>query len=1015
MSSTRSMRASWGIRRLIAATAALATLAACAPAVPAGPTDTTSTTTTTTKPGSIDPELEALLTDPKFTAQFGDTDQDRADIIAETRKILAADAEWPVDSSVRELVAADKAAADEAARKKEIEAAAAEAQKAFDERKRLDALQQGPELADIASATTDGSENFDYTHDLKTWEKVEGFTDTRTKVEELRKIAGAKVDEAIKRLRAEGTYDEAIATPGYVPPEGKGDAMFEAIWADIRDRGPVTGACADRVGNRAAPAAGLRPGTIYSPYQNTFAGDSGSPTHVGQLKTTTIGGKKHFIVEGHLGDLDTLGFFVGIGSIQTVLRARLTVHTPGNIVPDYDGWGPFMHLWAPGTPIASGDVQVLCYTTDFSLPTGSEIRRAMFRAYIPFDPEGHQLGEPGFQVRATVSEQNDAPAFFFGSDMRTVYLGSQPLGYNSTFTGGGFGVSAGKGVIVDDNSITGDDLESSIRTPVGSALTNAISGLDGASDWVWGKKGGSWGWFGFHVNNSNPGTPNVDIDWNQTSYAGAGDDEYRLKGSVSMNDWLIEGYASVPFALLGIVPCYWRMKVDFSASIYASVNVSDTARTILQPNLELGPLGLNVHNMFVSPLPLGCNFLYTAAFADRWVTKVNGLLPSINATLSGQLQNQPNLPSALPATVSIGGGQNMQVLFAGWNDTCAPYGCNGGGAGDVAMSWAGLEATGDFRFTDTKAPSATRRFPVSYSPTTGDTANGRVRQHFGAQNEITDLGAWISPTMLNQALRVIGEQGRLDIQVDPTTPGSLKSPPVYLSTPIAADKPLGLFVPHLEIDPVGPNLFAADMFAAVGVGFDSGTRKLVPSPLGPNDPGLGVALWTLNCDGTLWATCYGVPALASGVLNWAANSIVNPLLQNSIGQVTIPNTGSLSLTGLQIVNEDGHLGIRASVGAAQLRAWGSMDQSTYSFDTFWEGLPGTGPVTYTWSIKDDISGATIFTATSQQWQYNGFATSALAGAPLPFSSLHLRSATATITATRGGVSKTATHTDTVIS
>jgi hypothetical protein len=999
-------------RRRAVVIAVVATLATFASACTA-PTPPGGSTTTTTVPGTLDPELAALLDDPEFAAQFGETPEERERILADVRATLEDEGSWPVDAAEVVRSTAEKEAADAAAEQAAIDEQQRKDAAAADERKRLDALQSGPELEELAAQQGDGAEAFDYSIDADHWRNLDGGPEMFTAMVEDHRGAVQRVRAVEERLRREGTLEQYDAIPGYVPPEGEGDSQFAAIWAEaVRERGPATGACKDRDSSVKAPnPATLRPGTIYSPYQNTFAAPTGTPTHLGQLKTTTIGGQRHFIVEGHLGDLDASGFLAGV-AIQTVVRARLTLHTPGNIVSNYDGIGEFMQPAVPGQPVQSGQVQVLCYQEDLGLPTGAPIRRAMFRAYIPFAPDGVPLVEPGFQVKATVSNQAIVPGYFFGADMRTVYLGKAPLAHNSTFTGGGFGVSAGRGVVIDDNGTTGDDLESSIRGPVSSAITNGLSGLDGTSDWVLGKKGGNWGWFGFHVNNSNPTTPTVDIDWNQTAHAGAGDDEFRLKGTISMNNWLVEGYASVPFALLGLVPCYWKMKVNWSASIYASVDINDTARTILQPDIQIGPLGLNVHSMFVSPLPLGCNFLYTALFADRWVTKVNALLPAINTAMANQLQNQPSIPNAVPATVPIGGGNNMQVLFAGWNDTCAPYGCNGGGAGDMAMSWAGVEATGDFRFTDTKPVGATRRFPASYSPTTVGTANNRVRQHFEAQNEITDFGAWLNPTVLNQALRVMAEHGRLDLGSSPSTPTAAKSPPIYLSTPIAANKPLGLFLPHLEIDDqANGNIYALDAIAAVGVTFDAGTRKLVPSPVSPTDPAFGIAAWTLKCSSPAWATCYNIPAFISTAGNYVANTLLNPLLQNSIGQVTIPNTGGFSLTNLKVLNEDGHLGIRTSVGAAQLRAWGGINASTYSFDTYFEGLPGSGPVTYNWSIKDNVSGAVIFTTTSTQHQLTGLSTPALQ--PLTIFGSSIRSVTATVTASRGGTNKTATHTNTL--
>ncbi len=1001
------------IRLGIAATVLIGTLGAAACAAPVPPTGTTTTTTIT---GGIDPELDALLADKDFAAQFGDTEEQRTAILAQVRETLAQESDWTVADTERLRMNAEKAAADDAAIKAEEAAQAQLDLEAADEKKRLDALQSGPELDELAANPSDGSESFDYSSTAEDFSNLEGSAELVRSMTAGYSENLAKVNTVVEELRTAGRLDALDQIPGYVPPEGGDDPQFAEIWWDqVKDRGPATGACLNRDSSRSAPSpASLRPGTIYSPYQNTFAPASGSPTQLGQLKTTMIAGRKHFIVEGHLGDLDASAAFAGL-AIQTMVRARITLHTPGNIVSNYNGI-EFLQIAVPGQPVASGQIQVLCYEEDLGLPAAAPIRRAMFRAYIPFDPSGIPLAEPGFQVKATVSNNAINPGFFFGADMRTVYLGKQPVAYNSTFTNGGFGVTASKGVVTEDNGVSGDDLESTIAPPVSNAISNGLSGLDGSSNWVLGKKGGNWGWFGYHINNSAPTTANVNIDWDQTSYASAGDDEHRLKGTLSMNDWLIQGYVTMPWAFGGIVPCYFQMKVDWSATVYASVDINDTARTILQPDIQIGPVGLNIHNMLVSPLPLGCNFLYTAKWINGIDDLVNEALPIINGPLFDEIGNQPGIPNAVPATVAIGGGNNMQVLFAGWNNTCLPYGCNGGGAGDMAMSWAGLEATGDFRFTDTKAVGATRRFPASYSPTTGNTANGRVRQHFGAQNEITDFSAWVNPAMLNQALRVMAEHGRLDLGSSPTSPTVAQSPPIYLSTPLAADKPLGLFLPHVEInDTAAGNIYALDAIAAVGVTFDTGTRKLVPAPVSPGDPAFGIAAWTLKCSSAVWLTCYGLPAFVSTAANYVANTLLNPLLQNSIGQVTIPNTGGFPLTNLKIVNEDGHLGIRTSVGASQLRAWGGMDAATYNFDSFWEGLPDTGPVTYTWSIKDNVSGAVIFTTTSQQHQLSGFPTAALTPMPIGFGSQNIRSVSATITATRGSVSKTASYTNQTLS
>ena len=79
------------IRTGVAATALLGTFAVSACAAPVPPTGTTTTTTIT---GGIDPELDALLADKEFAAQFGDTEEQRTQILTQVREALAQDSDF---------------------------------------------------------------------------------------------------------------------------------------------------------------------------------------------------------------------------------------------------------------------------------------------------------------------------------------------------------------------------------------------------------------------------------------------------------------------------------------------------------------------------------------------------------------------------------------------------------------------------------------------------------------------------------------------------------------------------------------------------------------------------------------------------------------------------------------------------------------------------------------------------------------------------------------------------------
>ncbi|MCP4436038.1 MAG: hypothetical protein GY812_11185 [Actinomycetia bacterium] len=971
-------------------------------------------------PDQPDPEILELLNDPDFVASLGETEAERADALASLSQWAGEAGSQPADLAVLQQ--------NEANRQKHLDAIAAEEaaeaelaiEQAQAEAKRLEELQVGPEVEDLQSDRPDPADKYDFDSGPEHWESLPGFSEQLLAAEaryfDIQKVVRAEIASYIN----EGVFYDLIKDPTWQPPGHEDDALYEAVWAEeVRTHLPPTGACKDRAGGRPAPKPGLRPGTIYTPEMNSFSDVDGTPDYIGDVRASNLDGEPILIVEGHIGNLDEIGISAG-QDIRAHLQTRVNI-----LLPDGFESSAYLRPWTLGTPIEVGEVKVMCYTNDYNLATGQPIRRAMFQAFVPWNMEGKIAGvgpfvdasitDPLFQVKATVHDPLQAifgwvPQLFYGADMVTAHLGQEPLAHNKTFTNGGFGVSVGRGVIYDDNGVTGDDLESTLRGPLSSGITSALSGLDGTSDWVWGKTGGSWGWVGFHINNSNPTTPAVDIQWDPTKYAGANDDEYRLKGTIGMDDWLVEGYASTPFALLGLVPCYFRFKVDFNASVYASIDINDTARTILEPNIEIAPLSLNIHSMFAQPLPLGCNSLYAFHWLNKIDDKINAQLPQVNEDLAEEIEVQPNVQNAVPASIPLGGGDVMQALFAGWNNTCVPYGCNGGGAGDMAMSWAGLEATGDFRFTDDLGPWVSRRFPVSYSPPTNDTANGRVRQHFGPQNWITDFGAWVNPSVLNQMLRVVAEYGKLDLNLDPGTPGLARSSPVYLSKPVADDKPIALFLPHLELRQGGnTNIFAMDAYAAIGVGFDPATRKLVPAPVSPADPGLRIRVNTLKCDSPLYAVCVDVVGLVDDVVNWVGNTLLNPMLESSIGQVTIPNTGGFSLSGFEVLNEDGHLGFRSSVGAPQLRAWGGIDAAAYGFDTFHEGLGGTGDVTYAWTVRDMVSNTIVFNYTGTAHQFTGLDATSLTTFDPGFGPA-FKIVKATIVATRGGQSISTEHT-----
>jgi hypothetical protein len=199
-----------------------------------------------------------------------------------------------------------------------------------------------------------------------------------------------------------------------------------------------------------------------------------------------------------------------------------------------------------------------------------------------------------------------------------------------------------------------------------------------------------------------------------------------------------------------------------------------------------------------------------------------------------------------------------------------------------------------------------------------------------------------------------------------------------------------------------------NLYAGADVHFDPATNSLAAGVSVVN-PITQVDLQVVQCNLVLYILCTGVPALATTVVNYLSSAILPLLVGNTVGVIRIPQVAGFDLRNVEVSRVAGHLALYADVGASRVWVNGGTGPAGFDFDALAD-MPGSGPVTTTWTVHDDVSGTPVAFTTSP-------------GIIGPTSHVHVNKAdahpvriffwyevrivTATVTATRGGVTKTA--------
>ncbi len=939
MRRTRHLRSGGAIVALVVT----ALVAACAPAT-TGAVDP--------RPAAWAAELTARLQDPAFIESLGSTDEERVHAVQAIRNFIANPSDG-FDPAALDAAAAsaqrasDSDAAYVKATKDAETAVAAQAAQATATKELVDAPSHDQVVADGPDARPD--------IDIETAETTaakEGAADSLAAIT-------ARLPEVHAKLASGETSGDPLAQ------------NLAALGYDGSGNISLSGPCTGRTGTRFAPDdSNLRPGTMYTPSQDAWTGLSSQnrPIYSGNVQKRIEGGREQLLVEGHLAGTALTNTY---GNNIDIFQAHLFLQLPGRAQP-IEWWG------SSGTTTADGlEIRFLCYAEDSGLLPNTPITRGYYSIWMPTagtvgSGRDYAIAEPGYQVRVAVSDSYwlQVPySFFFGADQHTVHVGPKPLAHHDPAPAS-VGATLNTGFLTETNGHGDDDLESLARPAITSALESGYSNLDGTNAWAVG--GPNYGMLGFHINDANPGSTSMDLSLQPTpSPSGGNDDEYQFVADLDLSNYELKGYINGL-----ILPCYFQFKADAHVRATGTIDINNPNRAFLMPDVSVTLSGVSLHNEFISPVPLICNSLYFflgRAAEERITRAVNDGLGNLPEMIANTVSQRANAAAQVSATVSMANGNGFVTALPGFNSTCQPYGCNGVHAGDMAMVSTGLEASADFLVTDRKTGQVRRRFPFSYSPSTGQPVSSLIRTHVSpTTGNPFSAAAFIAGDTINQLLRSITEggipnRGVLDAAI---ADGAIlnMSPaaaPIFLRQSLS-NKTLGLFIPDLRFDKGGFGRYAANLAVGVDVTFDAATNSLQPATIGVSDVAAGLGIFTLRCESLLWSLCVGLPTSLTDLANQLGGSLLPQLTHNTIGQIRVPSVLGLPVYSVELHNLDGNLGVYITLGAAHL---GVMLTNTANSAFHFHATPinyPSQPSSYQWTLTDDLTGAVLLTANGTQ-------------------------------------------------
>ncbi len=609
------------------------------------------------------------------------------------------------------------------------------------------------------------------------------------------------------------------------------------------------------------------------------------------------------------------------------------------------------------------------------------------------------VAEPGFSVKVEVLSFDGT--VLHDSDVNTVHVGPPPTGTGEMVESAA-GVALDEGVIVDTNGAP-DDLESVLRSRFLPILDDMFEGLEEVDISLTDQFGVPKGAFAIKeasgdlsvdlwLEPTTTGSATVDPDPvfvllhplfgaplpvvvplpPFVEPSGPDDDEYRLHARATLDDALFKGIVSYsPFG------ADWELGMDIDLELSVAI---DTTANRLAPtaDLRLEDIDIDVthehidiwqwfYDLLVNEETLTEDLIVPVLESHSGPIAQMLLSGGPGGTLAGSVDGVlsrtfTNIDDVLGGGVTVGNG-GFGLLAPELQDTCDPLGCDGFGAGQVMLWQEGLDVLVDTGVTNL----GTDRFTGVYDPDTGDVGEA-VHDRATDSGGHFDVGVILDAALLNQELDALASAGLLDlgltldggIQVTTTpevAPAFIPTEQLGLAGPESA--PLMLLLPNLQVD-VGGARFAVDVAAGVDASVDPGTGELIPEV----DVALNVNL--LQCPGLeLVCGLINNDALLDAFEAAVVSLLVDPLVENSLGRITVPAVLELQLGSAHVAQLDGNVAVFADivptprvdvdiVGDFTTPGAGNptIQLDSVEVSALPEFLPGSGPYTVHWTIRD---------------------------------------------------------------
>jgi hypothetical protein len=628
------------------------------------------------------------------------------------------------------------------------------------------------------------------------------------------------------------------------------------------------------------------------------------------------------------------------------------------------------------------------------------------------------------------------PQYWAGADRSTVHVGADPLtrvdGLQKSV---GMFVSGvpdpGDGTpnaLTDTNGSSTDDIEAPIRGLITSTIKQKVSDAL-AGDLL------QWyvltlqGWL------TQPVDANVDLKFTtpQDGFS-VGDEPVGATGALQMNASLTV-HAGL-YAQLAGVPCF-GMTATVTGSAKGNAWADSTGLgTGIEPRLKYDlTTDVDIDMPYLDWLDPTCVLarLTSAAHVGEWQIEsqvedgLDGILGN-DGSVTKLLRNL-ELNQYLP-TVSLGSATIKPVVTNIDNSWCSAAGAPAGCTGDQDLIGKdGVGVVADTTMVSSLGQaiggSLDGRFRNVFSPTTQSTVSDLTTSHRDANQQRTALGVVVDPRLVNLALRHLVQgssttrttNGLLDVsgatlpvagwsltthpEVAPLMLGVPVPPPVacdgtctspYPSPPwrqLAAVSAPDLRA-DLKIDGGAPIQFSVATSVNAGAEFDPATKKLRPLLDSPQVDFLITGGCKANYT-TGYAASYALcgrgrggngallsdgktPISLTDVIAYVVNSVVMPMLTDSIGGISLPSLDGIvpglhvSLDAVHSQQRGGFLTVYANLRPTPrvevVPSTETTDGVTYlRFFPQVYNIDATDPSTrFTWVVKDANTGQVVPTA-----------------------------------------------------